>query len=292
MLLKMLPWLQGDVRMAQTKSSGSPSNDLDSRELVAILYRGVFRREPDPASEAYVSMLETGNISVEGLVQIFVDSPEFKAAELVNRPQPFINEQSQYGEVSHLIRLMVNGESDRCLVDVGARGKERSNSFDLMNTFGWRGLLIEANPRLIDNIENEFAGLNVTVLNHAVSDFDGEATFHFGINDDVSSLTKETAEGWGEVQGQSTVQVRRLPALLDHHCVPTDFDLLSIDIEGEDVKVMNDTVAEGYTPRFVVIEASHDFSVTSLHDLPFSTEVRDAYQIVERTRANLILRLN
>lgn len=201
-----------------------------------------------------------------------------------------MNEQSQFGEVQHLIRMMVNDGRNRVVVDVGARGRERSNSYDLMKHFGWRGILVEANPNLIASITSEFDGLDLTLINCAVSDYDGEATFHFGVNDDVSSLNLEATLGWGETRGQTTVSVCRLPALLETHNVPKTFDLFSIDIEGEDIKVLNDAVAHGFMAQYVVIEACYDYSVNSLHDLAFSDAVRSAYTIVERTPANLILK--
>ena len=68
--------------------------------------------------------------------------------------------------------------------------------------------------------------------------------------------------------------------------------MLSIDIEGEDIKVLNDVIGSGYRPEWVVIEASLDFSIKSLTDLPLLQTVRDEYDLVAQTRANLILERN
>lgn len=263
---------------------------IDHASVVAHLYRGFFRREPDPGAEGMIKALNSGELDLAAAIEILIKSDEYaEVAERFDSP-PFMNDQSQYGEVQHLIRMMVNEDRHGIVVDAGARGKERSNAYDLMAFCGWKGILIEANPGLIQPISEAFDGLNLTLVGCAVSDFEGEATFHFGANDDVSSLNKEATEGWGETKGETTVSVRRLPSILVEHEVPKDFDLLSIDIEGEDVKVLNDVVAAGYRPQFVIIEACYDYTVSSLHDLPFSEEVRAAYAIVERTRSNLILR--
>ena len=44
-------------------------------------------------------------------------------------------------------------------------------------------------------------------------------------------------------RGTVEVEVRRLHDILDEHDIPLVFDLLSLDIEGEDFKVLNDLIA-------------------------------------------------
>ena len=127
-------------------------------------------------------------------------------------------------------------------------------------------------------------------MNRAISNYDGEATFFIGANDDVSSLDQGTAAGWGDIRGQVTVKVERLATLLEAHEIPRDFDVLSIDAEGEDVRILNDTVLAGWMPRWVIIEASDDFRVRSLRDLPLLPAVVERYRVVVQTKANLILR--
>lgn len=266
----------------------SPQADADLRRAVEGLYRGILRRKPDPGIEGHIQSIRDGRRSLAQLIQAFLNSAEYK-----NLAEPgFFNDQSQYGEVEQLVRLMVNESRDCLVVDVGARGKARSNSWDLMNSFGWRGLLIEANPNLIPSIMADVEGLRATVINCAVADYEGEADFHFGVNDDVSSLTYRNAADWGETRGSTRVRVRRLPDILAEHEAPLAFDVLSLDIEGEDIRVLNDLVASGYRPRYVVIEASLSFTIESLEQLPFSEAVRQGYEVVARTAANLILRSN
>ncbi len=55
------------------------------------------------------------------------------------------SDHSQFGELS--LFLTHAGRKRRgFVVDAGAHGRERSNSWDLLSQFRWRGLLIEANP--------------------------------------------------------------------------------------------------------------------------------------------------
>lgn len=278
--------------MAKTKLQAGPADHVRG------LYRALLDREPDIGAAEKTQRLEDGRSTLEDIVREIVGSEEYSSrlgtvakAPCLAEPTTFTNDQTQFGELEILLKLWVNSAAkQRVVVDVGARGRERSNSYDLMRTFGWRGILFEANPHLIPSINTAFAGLDYDLVQCAVSDYAGEAVFHLGINDDVSSLNAEAAGGWGPVSGAIAVDVQRLAPALEKRGVATDFDLLSIDIEGEDIKVLNDLIDNSaYRPGWVVIEASYDFTTTSLDDLPFSATVRETYALVGQTVANLIL---
>ena len=264
---------------------------LDTADFVAVLYRSFFGRELDPSAQDKIDRLRSGQANAEDIIAEILQSEEFRTAKPDER---LFRDQTQYGELQQLIgRWMVGAVRYPWVVDVGARGKERSNSWDLLRTFGWTGLLIEANSNLIPSIQADFAGLKCEILNCAVSDYEGEATFYLGANDDVSSLDSNASSGWGPLTGEMRVLVRRLPALLKERGVPEQFGLLSIDIEGEDIKVLNDLVTtSAYRPRWVLIEASYDFQTKAMRDLPFDASVLSAYRLVDQTASNLLLESN
>jgi FkbM family methyltransferase len=274
------------------------TSSAEAADRIRALYRALLDREPDVGASEKTDRLAAGLSSLEDIVREIVGSEEYadrfgalRETPAPSEPGTFTNDQTQFGELEILLRLWINGTArQRIVVDVGARGRERSNSFDLMRTFGWRGILFEANPNLIPSINTAFAGLDYELVQCAVSDYSGEAVFHLGVNDDVSSLDPEAAGGWGPISGAIAVEVQRLGTALQKRNVPTDFDLLSIDIEGEDIKVLNDLIDNSaYRPGWVVIEASYDFRTTSLDDLPFSAKVKETYALVGQTVANLIL---
>ena len=275
-----------------------PSNEIAS-SLVEECYLALLQREPDASGlQEKVSRLEKGEVTLKHIIREIVGSDEFMTklpALLFKRTHGsgarLTNDSSQYGEVWMLIRRWVNAQAIcGIVVDVGARGRERSNSFDLMRHFGWQGLLVEANPALLPSIEQDFAGCDMRLVSCAVSDYTGKATFTLGSNDDVSSLDASLARGWGDTRGEVAVVVRRLADVLKENTIPHAFDLLSLDIEGEDIKVLNDLIGHSaYRPEWVIIEASLDFKVKTLQDGPFSTEVRAEYRVCMATNANLIL---
>jgi FkbM family methyltransferase len=273
---------------------------IDLERLVDDLYRIFLNRPADQgALLAKVQGLRSGAWTPGELIRELIGSGEFAAfaPEFLHRyasedRRPLFNDCTQYGELHLLLRSWINATaSARFVVDVGARGRERSNSYDLLRHFGWRGLLIEANTALIESIRRDFGGLDVEVVNCAVSDFNGRAQFTLGANDDVSSLEASSAASWGDTRGVVDVLVRRLPDLLEEARAPLCFDLLSLDIEGEDVKVLNDLCEDGrFTPTWIFLEASNDFATKSLSDLPTTPTVRRSYEMVGQTKANILLR--
>ncbi len=211
-----------------------------------------------------------------------LDKAEFSPSEIATMlaiseeaSNKILPDHSQFGEFRLLLRHFVNSASKHQLVvDVGTNGCERSNAYDLMKNFGWRGLLVEANPDLWSAIERDFAGLDYSLAKCAISDSEGEMPLFIGINSDVSSLRREAAEAWGAIQGEIKVKVRRLGVLLDEYFIPKDFDVLSLDIEGLDIEVLNDLLGfTDYRPEVVIIEASMNFRHQSLDDTHVSERV-------------------
>jgi FkbM family methyltransferase len=266
--------------------------NYDPEKFVESLYERLLGRTASPEEIAgQVGDLRNGRADAVRMIARFVESEEY--SQLVSARQfKFINANDQFGEIALLLREWASRSvAQQIVVDVGARGRERSNSWDLMKHFGWRGLLVEANPSLLPNIHADFSGLDYTLVGAAVSDFNGSAEFTIGSNDDVSSLNPRVAASWGQTRGAVQVKVRRLPEILAEHSIPLEFGLLSLDIEGEDVKVLADTIAGSkYRPDYVIVEASQDFQITSLEELDLPEIVCDTYEVFAQTRANLLLR--
>lgn len=270
-----------------------------AEQLVTALYLTLLGRPPDRAGlRDHCQDLASRGGSIEATIENFLRSEEFasKHASFAsryfgNRATRLMNDVSQYGETEILVRLMLDRAAmHKIVVDVGARGRTGSNSFDLLKHFGWTGLLVEANPDLISHIREEFVGLDVTVVNSAVSDHSGTAAFYVGENLDVSSLTRQFVENWTPCSRSIEVAVRRLGEILRAHAIPRDFEVLSLDVEGEDLKVLNDLLrSTDYRPSWIIVEASYDFRVRSLDELDLCAEARAEYSLQGQTTANLLL---
>ncbi|MHA6767184.1 FkbM family methyltransferase [Sphingobium ummariense] len=271
----------------------------DAISIVNTLYKRIFLREPDPVGFAhFTESLTSGSMTFDEVLNTLFSSEEFyhKRGAIMHHYHPgrqdaFFNEMSQFGEVSTLLRAMISTVcTNRIIVDVGVLGVEGSNSYDLMRWFGWRGLLVEANPALIDSIKEQFGPLDYKIVNVAVSDYEGTATLHIGTTDSVSSLSESHTQNFGPSAGKTEVRVETLPAILEREHIPHDFDLLSIDIEGEDVKVLNHMISSSsYRPNWIIFESGFvaEYRPGLLRLIP---EFDAEYELVGKTEANLIFR--
>lgn len=154
------------------------------------------------------------------------------------------------------------------VVDVGALGKTNSNSWNLIHDDGWRGLLVEPRPAAAEKIRREFTG-DYALEQVAVSDFDGTATLHMFPIKGWASLDENRAVRSGKKdrwrRPAITVDVTTLPALLVKHDVPHRFGVLSVDVEGLELKVISPMLSTLWRPDFILVEDTHgDFDTELL----------------------------
>lgn len=266
--------------------------------LVDEIYRALLLRPADPVALAHwqAQLTQSPNLIGE-LLRGILRSDEFaqKARQFLNAhvdptKLPFVHDNSQNGEVLLLLRALIErGGTEPYVVDVGAYGRSGSNSYDLMRHFGWRGLLVEANPQLLERIRKEFSGLDYTLANVAAALHDGTATLHLGVHDEISSIYRDNTAIWGEVEGAIDVRAARLSTILAEHDVPKKIGLLSIDCEGVGFELLEDGLEHGYMPQWVIIEVYEGLKIETLDGLVMSDATKAAYRIAGRTYANLLL---
>ena len=128
-----------------------------------------------------------------------------------NRPNSWLSEfarnvTSQHGENGIIEKVLeVIGQNDKWCVEFGSwDGKKCSNSYDLINSKGYSAVLIEGDSRRFGDLLKTFEE-NKRVI--PVNAFVG-----FERDDNLDSILKNTK-------------------------IPHDFDLLSVDIDGNDYHV-------------------------------------------------------
>ena len=131
------------------------------------------------------------------------------------------NATSQYGEDGIIGKVLeVIGPGDKWCVEFGSwDGKNCSNTFSLIDKMDYSAVLIEGHPGRFKDLVKTFEG------NEKVTTFNAMVGFDRG---------------------------NCLDRLLETTEIPTDFDLLSIDIDGNDYHVWE--AMEHYRPKVVVIE--------------------------------------
>ena len=131
------------------------------------------------------------------------------------------NHHSQSGEDGILAKILETlPERDGWCVEFGAwDGKYKSNTFELIDKQDYSAVLIEGSSERFVDLQNTFAGNDKVIpLNRFVG---------FEASDNLDTILKETP-------------------------IPTRFDILSIDIDGNDYHVW-DAMTE-YQPKVVLIE--------------------------------------
>lgn len=155
--------------------------------------------------------------------------------------------RSQVGQDRWLHQHVFKGRRDGVFIDVGAFGEEGSNTWFFEKALGWRGLLIEANPERIPELQAKRAG---PVLNCAVYDHCGTKQFLqiTGANVQLSGLTDNYTPAWRAMldaqhahlnNQQQVIQVpcRTLASILEEHSI-RHVDYMSVDTEGSELAVL------------------------------------------------------
>jgi FkbM family methyltransferase len=158
-------------------------------------------------------------------------------------------------------------------VELGANdGIRQSNTYKLQKTFGWSGLLVEPSPtKFTECLRNRSFG-NVPAIKCA-------ACVPFGFNDkfveieesDLMSVAKglnmsshdaiSHANLGAQFLADARLRIqygaiaRTLTSLLDDVQAPINFDLLSLDVEGNELAVLQGLDFKRYRPRWILVEA-------------------------------------
>ncbi|MFZ5519708.1 MAG: FkbM family methyltransferase [Pseudomonadota bacterium] len=181
-------------------------------------------------------------------------------------------------------------EPDRIrYLEIGANHPvQTSNTYLFHNKWGGKGILVEANAALVPALKR--VRTRDVVLNYAVvpAGQEGMVTLNVAENPELSSLDKAHVESFGEiggVAGTREVEALTLDELLDN-CFPEGLHLMSIDIEGLDLPVL-EGAAFRRRPVFIVAEPSrHYFDDAEQSFARVLTQQR--YVEVARTDFNII----
>lgn len=176
---------------------------------------------------------------------------------------------SQEGE-DILLERLVGEKKDGFFVDIGAHHARRfSNTYALYRK-GWRGVNIDATPDSMASF-NAFRP-DDTNLELAISDKKDPLSFNMFKEGALNTFDKELAQsyvasGW-ESRGTVDIIPERLTDVLDKHVAAgQEIDLMSIDVEGEELHVLRSNDWDRYKPGIVIIEAL-DTPLSRLNENP------------------------
>lgn len=167
---------------------------------------------------------------------------------------------------------LINPRQNGYFVELGANdGVRQSNTFKLQRHFGWTGLLIEPSPRRFLECVSNRAFLNRPEVRCAACvPFDFKHRFVEIEDSDLMSVAKGL-----DVNDQQAVAhanegrrflvdpalrysygalARTLTSLLDEVEAPLSFDLLSLDVEGNELAVLKGLDFQKYKPQWILVE--------------------------------------
>lgn len=164
---------------------------------------------------------------------------------------------SQEGEDIILTRLL-GGKRKGFFVDIGAHHPTRfSNTYELYRR-GWRGINVDATPGSME----PFNRLRPDDLNLELAISDRKESLVFSmfkegaLNTFDRKLSQSYIESGWELAGTVELVPQPLAQVLDQHLEPGQkIDILSVDVEGEDLGVLRSNDWIRYCPEVVIIEA-------------------------------------
>lgn len=198
---------------------------------------------------------------------------------------------SQEGE-DIVLRRILPEDKVGFFVDIGAYHPLRfSNTYALYRK-GWRGINVDATPGSM----NAFNRLRPEDLNIecAVSNSSSPMIFHIfkeqALNTFDASLAKQYIDSGWELERRIEIRPRMISAILDDH-VPKGkhIDLLSIDVEGRELEVLQSNNWHSYCPDLIILEVLA-VPFASLKSHPAITFLADkGYELISRLMNSVIL---
>lgn len=168
---------------------------------------------------------------------------------------------SQAGEdiiVNFLLNYSDSKTRCRSYLDIGCNHYKKLNNTYSLYLKGIRGVLVEANPKFIDELRNNRP--DDIILNVGVGDVTGDKIpFYIMNGDGLSSFSLETVQKvMSEAKWLEIVETIDVPVMTFNDIIEKYYDevptVVSIDIEGEELKVLRSIDMESYRPYLYIIE--------------------------------------
>jgi len=215
-----------------------------------------------PMKKVFAKLREHGPFGLPlYFVRTRIQLPLKRYLELVFRER-LLNSYSQYAEdliIDHLLADQLSGT----YIDVGANDPDHFNNTKRFYLKGWRGINVEPNPILFQKLIQVRGGGDIN-LNIGIGRSKGVMDFHVvrpHVLSTFSSAEAESLRGHGyRVEKTIPVEIWPLSEVLQQHQhhFGRPVDLLSIDVEGLELEVLDSHDWRTIRPRLVLIEINRN----------------------------------
>jgi len=173
--------------------------------------------------------------------------------------------------------------TDGYFVDIGAFDCIQWSNTHILAQAGWSGIMVEPQPEMAEEcMEHLRSYPKVALVQKAISNWRGKTSMRLAgslstIDMDQVELYRETPEfaHYFDGDGEHTlVDVIDTDTLLFAFATPIGFEIMSIDVEGSEMAVLDGFSIDKYKPQLVIVEAHEKW-----HDnmLPNATKINDYF---------------
>jgi FkbM family methyltransferase len=174
-----------------------------------------------------------------------------------------ISDSCQIPVLNAVYEKYFGDKTDGHFVEIGAYdGVGFSNTWGLAEA-GWTGIYVEPITELADRCRETHKNNHVVTIECAISDVEGLAQIWLGqdmnypsctIDEPSMRLALATPEFGYDPNKYRTVRTMRLDTLLEIFSIQPGFDLLVIDVEGAELKVLSGFNWNRWLPKMIIIE--------------------------------------
>ncbi len=183
------------------------------------------------------------------LPELLVRTPSHKLRENFNLP--YSEHSSQLNQ--DIFALLINRFQPGFFVEIGANdGYTLSNSIYLESCFNWQGILIEANPKYLDSLNQRKQSI---IVNKAVASKKGKKEFiDAGLFGGLKESLDPLHQNYTNQQPVFSVECEPLYEILKACDAPQCIDFVSLDVEGGECAIVEQMVKGPYRFKCGCIE--------------------------------------
>lgn len=168
--------------------------------------------------------------------------------------QPLLSYSANHEDV--ILHRIFGGQETGFYVDIGAAHPVMENDTKALYDRGWTGVNVEPNPSLFAELERQRP--RDRNLNLALSDGEGEFDYFEVVGTGLSTLDPAEADRCaanGHIVIQHRMVTRTLAGVLAEQ-PPEVIDVLKVDVEGYEERVLAGNDWQRFRPRVILVEAT------------------------------------